>query len=108
MKKGFCIYYMSHRGIGKIVKESNDWKKQDKEMKKGKYDIYCHGCGPDMKTATKKYNLDMEKKKKEAKLLREQRKKVRNSKASKKKKNPKRKKTKKNNNLFGNWLSNLF
>jgi len=108
MKKGFCIHYMAHRGIGKIVKESNDWKKEDIEMKQGKYDIYCHGCGPDMKTATKHYNIAMEKKKKEEKLLREQRKKVRNSKKSNKKKNPRKKKTKKKNNSFGDWLSNLF
>ena len=59
MKKGICIHYFSHRGIGKIVKETDDWKKDDKEMKEGKYDIYCHGCGPDMKTATKNYNIDI-------------------------------------------------
>ena len=54
MKTGICIHYFAHRGIGKLVKETDDWKKDDKEMKQGKYDIYCHGCGPDMKTAKKK------------------------------------------------------
>ena len=77
MKKGICIHYLAHRGIGKIVKEEDDWKKTDKQFKQQVFsDIYCHGCGPDMKTATKNYNIDMEKKKKEAK----ERKKLRNSK----------------------------
>ena len=26
-KKGFCIYYFSHRGIGKIIMETEDYKK---------------------------------------------------------------------------------
>lgn len=29
-KKGFCIYYFSHRGIGKIIKETEDYKKLNK------------------------------------------------------------------------------
>jgi len=113
MKKGVCIHYMSHRGIGKIVKESNDWKKDDKEMKQGKYDIYCHGCGPDLKTATNNYNIAMGEKKKEAKLLREERKKIRNSKkklrnSKKSKKNNKSIKKKKKTKSWSNWINGLF
>ena len=113
MKKGICIHYFSHRGIGKIVKETDDWKKDDKEFKINKQhgfsDIYCHGCGPDMKTATKNYNIDMKKKKNEAKLLRDERKKIRNSKKklrnSKKSKKPIKKSK---SNAWKNWINDLF
>ena len=29
-KKGYCVYFYSHRGIGKIVQEEKDYKKSYK------------------------------------------------------------------------------
>ena len=102
-KKGYCIHYFSHRGIGKIVKEADDWKKLDKEFKQHRFsDIRYHGCGADMKTARKNYNIDMEKKRNEARLLRAERKKLRNSKKSKKSKKKSKSKS------WKNWINDLF
>lgn len=33
-KKSYCVYFFSHRGIGKIVQEEKDYKKSYKEIKK--------------------------------------------------------------------------
>ena len=87
-KKGYCIHYFSHRGIGKIVEEIEDYKKMEKEMKSGQpgNDIYCVGCGPDMKTAKKNYNIDMKKTNKKYKLLKEKNKKIKEREKEKKKK----------------------
>jgi hypothetical protein len=110
MKKGVCIHYLAHRGIGKIVKEADDWKKTDKEFKQHRFsDIRYHGCGADMKTARKNYNIDMEKKRNEARLLRAERKKLRNSKKSKKsKKSNKKSKKKSKSKSWINWINGLF
>jgi hypothetical protein len=63
IKKGFCVYWFSHRGIGKIIEESDDYKESYKKIKREQpyNDIPFVGCGPNMKIATKNYNIDREK-----------------------------------------------
>jgi hypothetical protein len=95
-KKGFCIYFVSHRGIGKIVEESKDFKKLYKQIKdnKSRNDIFCTGCGPDMKTANKKYNENYKKEQAKNKMrkLREKKQKLNSLKKKQKKQVKKSKK----------------
>ena len=118
-KKGYCIHYFSHRGIGKIIEETEDYKELYKKMKseQPQNDIYCAGCGPDMKTAEKNYNIDMEKTNKKYKLLREKNKKIKEREKEKKKKIRVKKKSLKNKSLKpkksltnkkGNFFQRLF
>ena len=57
-KVGFCVYHFAHRGIGRLIRETDDMVKTRKELKSGQpnNDISNIVCHSDKRTAIKKYN----------------------------------------------------
>lgn len=88
---GKCVYYLAHRGVGKVVEDINNYKKRETELK-NMTDISGIGCGDNLKTASKKYKISQQKKIEESKKIREKIRKEREE-----KKSAKNNKSKKNN-----------
>lgn len=65
-KTGYCIYHLSHRGIGKVVEKSKDWKKTKKKYQNPGYsaDLRSLSCASTIEEAKKKYKQAEEKVKK--------------------------------------------
>jgi len=57
-KAGFCVYFLAHGGVGRIIQETDDMNKTKKNLKMGQpnNDTYNIVCDADKKIAIKKYN----------------------------------------------------
>ena len=106
---GQCVYFLSHRGIGKIVEENKDYKKREKELKNSS-DILGIGCSENLEKATKKYKISQKKeiakfKKKREKIRKEKIKNISKNKNKKSKKTKSIKKQKSKKNIFQKLFS---
>jgi hypothetical protein len=64
-KSGFCVYFFAHRGVGRTIQESKDYKSLEKQLKAGQpgNETYNIACDSDKKKAIKKYNNLLKKEK---------------------------------------------
>ena len=58
-KSGYCILYISHRGIGKQVVKTDDMQNYKKKNKSVDYIV----CDKDLKKAKEKFKIKMEQEK---------------------------------------------
>ena len=98
---GKCVYYLAHRGVGKVVEDIDNYKKRENELK-NMTDISIIGCGDNLKSADKKYKISQQKEVNKMKKRREkiklEKEKLKNNNNKKSKKNSNYKKSKKNSN----------
>ena len=97
-KKGYCVYYFAHRGIGRQIIPTDDMIKTKNNLLKDRSgDILYVVCDKDKNKAINKYNILSKKSKKKRKKKEVIKKSLR---TSKRKKLSKKKKLSKRKSLF--------